>query len=142
MDDDSLFILGRGPSLAIAGEAALKFKETSSVHAEAYSSAEVMHGPVSIVGGGFPILALVGRDAAEPSMTETADSLAGRGASVFATIAKTATARRLPFASTGHTLTDPLALIVAFYAFIENFARRRGLDPDRPPHLRKVTETQ
>jgi glucosamine--fructose-6-phosphate aminotransferase (isomerizing) len=139
---DSLFILGRGPSLAIAGEAALKFKETSSVHAEAYSSAEVMHGPVSIVGGGFPVLALAARDAAERSIAMTADELTAKGATVFATSGAVSSARRLPFAATGHALTDPLSLIVSFYAFIEAFARRRGLDPDHPTHLRKVTETR
>jgi len=139
---ESLFILGRGPSLAIAGEAALKFKETSSVHAEAYSSAEVMHGPVSIVGGGFPVLALAARDAAEHSIVGAADELTAKGASVFVTSDAAATARQLPFTATGHTLTDPLALIVSFYAFIEAFARRRGLDPDHPTHLRKVTETR
>jgi glucosamine--fructose-6-phosphate aminotransferase (isomerizing) len=139
---ESLFILGRGPSLAIAGEAALKFKETSSVHAEAYSSAEVMHGPVSLVGGGFPVLALAARDAAEPTIAATADELTGKGAAVFATSNAVSSARRLPFAATGHTLTDPLSVIVSFYAFIEAFARRRGLDPDHPTHLRKVTETR
>jgi len=139
---DSLFILGRGPSLAIAGEAALKFKETSSVHAEAYSSAEVMHGPVSIVGGGFPVLALAARDAAERSITAAADELTTKGAAVFVTSNEASSATRLPFTATGHTLTDPLALIVSFYAFIEAFARRRGLDPDKPTHLRKVTETR
>jgi glucosamine--fructose-6-phosphate aminotransferase (isomerizing) len=141
-DHESLFILGRGPSLAIAGEAALKFKETSSVHAEAYSSAEVMHGPVSIVGGGFPVLALAARDAAEHSIVGAADELAAKGAAVFVTSDAAASARRLPFTATSHTLTDPLALIVSFYAFIEAFARRRGLDPDHPVHLRKVTETR
>jgi glucosamine--fructose-6-phosphate aminotransferase (isomerizing) len=139
---ESLFILGRGPSLAIAGEAALKFKETSSVHAEAYSSAEVMHGPVSIVGSGFPVLALAARDAAERSITRAADELTAKGATVFVTSDTASSARRLPFTATGHTLTDPLALIVSFYAFIEAFARRRGLDPDHPTHLRKVTETR
>ncbi|TIO27843.1 MAG: SIS domain-containing protein, partial [Mesorhizobium sp.] len=53
----SLFILGRGPSFAIASEAALKFKETCAMHAEAYSAAEVMHGPLALVGPGFPVLA-------------------------------------------------------------------------------------
>jgi glucosamine--fructose-6-phosphate aminotransferase (isomerizing) len=139
---ESLFILGRGPSLAIAGEAALKFKETSSVHAEAYSSAEVMHGPVSIVGHGFPVLALAARDAAERPVAGAGDELAAKGAAVFVTSDAAAAARRLPFVATGHPLTDPLALIVSFYAFIEAFARRRGLDPDHPTHLRKVTETR
>ena len=140
--ESSLFILGRGPSLAIANEAALKFKETSGFHAEAYSGAEVMHGPVSLVGRGFPILALTARDAAEENGVATADALAEKGASVFSTSAAVSAARKLPFASTGHPLTDPLALVVSFYSFIESFARRRGMDPDRPVNLRKVTETQ
>ena len=78
----SLFILGRGPSVAIANEAALKFKETCGMHAEAYSAAEVMHGPLALVTPGFPVLALAARDRSEPSMAETADALgrqAGRG---------------------------------------------------------------
>lgn len=139
---ESLFILGRGPSLAIAHEAALKFKETCAIHAEAYSAAEVMHGPVSLVGEGFPLLVLSARDAAEPSAVETAEALASKGAAVFATSDKTRSARKLPFAATGHPLTDPLALIASFYSFIETFARRRGLDPDRPANLKKVTETR
>jgi glucosamine--fructose-6-phosphate aminotransferase (isomerizing) len=49
-------------------------------------------------------------------------------------------AERLPFVRTGHPLTDPLALIVSFYAMIEGVAVARGLDPDMPRH-RKVTET-
>ena len=51
---NSIFCLGRGPAYAISNEAALKFKETCQIHAESYSSAEVLHGPVSIVDGGFP----------------------------------------------------------------------------------------
>jgi glucosamine--fructose-6-phosphate aminotransferase (isomerizing) len=137
----SLFILGRGPSLAIANEAALKFKETCSMHAEAYSAAEVMHGPLALVGPGFPILALAARDRSEPSMAEAADGLVGKGASVFVTAALARQARPLAFAATGNPLTDPLTLIVSFYAFVEAFARHRGLDPDQPPNLRKVTET-
>ncbi|MEP4113052.1 MAG: SIS domain-containing protein, partial [Nitratireductor sp.] len=67
-NSQSLYILGRGPGMAIAQEAALKFKETSGVHAEAYSAAEVMHGPMALVKPGFPVLALVVRDKSEPSM--------------------------------------------------------------------------
>jgi glutamine---fructose-6-phosphate transaminase (isomerizing) len=139
--ENSLFILGRGPSAAIANEAALKFNETCAMHAEAYSAAEVMHGPLALIGPGFPVVALAARDASEPSMASAADLLAGKGASVFATSALVAKAAELPHAATGHPLTDPLTLIVSFYAFVEAFARRRGLNPDQPPNLRKVTET-
>lgn len=141
-DEQSLFILGRGPSNAIASEAALKFKETCGMHAEAYSAAEVMHGPLALVGPGFPVLALAARDASEASVAETADALAAKGAAVFATSRRIARARMLPHVATGHPLTDPLPLIVSFYAFVEAFARRRGLDPDQPRNLRKVTETR
>ncbi len=140
-DENSLFVLGRGPSLAIANEMALKFKETSAVHAEAFSAAEVMHGPKAIVGKGFPILVLAARDAAEDSLVDAANRLADQGAAVFLTSSKSSKATALPFVATSHPLTDPLALLVSFYAFVESFARSRRLNPDEPPHLRKVTET-
>lgn len=137
----SLFVLGRGPSYAIASEAALKFKETCAMHAEAYSAAEVMHGPLALVGPGFPVLTLAARDASHRSVAEAADDLAGKGAASFITSDGAKKAISLPFVATGHPLTDPLPLVVSFYAFIEAFARHRGLDPDTPPNLRKVTET-
>ncbi|HQY42980.1 MAG TPA: SIS domain-containing protein [Paracoccaceae bacterium] len=137
----SLYTLGRGPAFAISGEAALKFKEISQIHAENYSSAEVLHGPVSIVGQGFPVLAFAARDAAETVVAEIADQLAAKGAQVLITSDKAKTAGCLPFVATGHPLTDPLALIITFYATVERFARDSGVDPDKPRHLRKITET-
>ena len=139
--ENSLFVLGRGPSFAMASEAALKFKETCGVHAEAYSAAEVMHGPLALVRAGFPVLTLAARDASEANVADAADRLAEKGAAIFVTSQKAMRAAKLPFAATGHPLTEPLALITSFYAFVEAFARHRGLDPDQPPHLRKVTET-
>lgn len=138
---DSLYVLGRGPALAIAAEAALKLKETCGLHAEAYSAAEVLHGPARIVEAGFPVLALAARDAAESAVAEIADRLVGQGATVFATTAKARAAQQLLFVATAHPLTDALTLIVSFYAFVEELSRSRGFDPDKPPHLKKVTET-
>ena len=137
----SLYILGRGPSWPIACEAALKFKETSGMHAEAFSAAEVLHGPVSIVGAGFPVLALAARDKGEVHVISVCDRLVEQGASVFVTSALPTQATALPFAATGHGLTDALVQIASFYGFVEMLSRHRGLDPDRPAHLRKVTET-
>jgi glucosamine--fructose-6-phosphate aminotransferase (isomerizing) len=119
---------------------ALKFKETCAVHAEAYSAAEVLHGPAAIVQAHFPVLALAVADDALPQVLATAERLAGQGADVFLTAeAKGATA--LASVAGVHPLTAPLVLVVAFYRFIEALARRRGFNPDTPPHLRKVTET-
>ncbi|RJL08942.1 SIS domain-containing protein [Paracoccus siganidrum] len=135
------FVLGRGPAIAIASEAALKFKETSGIHAEAYSAAEVLHGPAAIVQAQFPVLALGVEDAALPQLTATAERLAAQGADVFVTGADAPGATRLPSVSGLHPLVAPLVLVGSFYAMVESLARRRGFDPDTPPHLRKVTET-
>lgn len=137
----SLYVLGRGPAFAIASEAALKFKETCSIHAEAYSAAEVLHGPARIVEHHFPVLVLAARDAAEASVSESAERLAKQGARVFITSVNRQAAEFLPFTATGHSITDALALIVSFYGFVETLSRRRGFNPDKPPYLSKVTET-
>jgi glutamine---fructose-6-phosphate transaminase (isomerizing) len=141
LTEDSLFTLGRGPAYAMANEAALKFKEVTQIHAESYSSAEVMHGPVSIVGQGFPVLALAVADAAEAGVVQVADQIAAKGAHVFVTSDMATHATRLDHVRTGHALTDPLALITTFYATVERLAQARGIDPDTPRHLKKVTET-
>jgi glucosamine--fructose-6-phosphate aminotransferase (isomerizing) len=138
---NSVFVLGRGPGLAIANEIALKFKETCAIHAESYSGAEVMHGPMALVTEGFPTLALTVRDKAETAIVSAVDALAKKGAAAFVTSDLPGEAVRLPHVATGHPLVDPLALVTSFYAFVETLARRRGLNPDEPRNLRKVTET-
>lgn len=137
----SLYTLGRGPSWAMSNEAALKFKETCLLHAESYSSAEVLHGPVSIVDAGFPVLCLAADDAAGPVVAEIAAQIAEKGAACFITADAAGGAQALPHVRTGHPLTDPLALIATFYGVVERLARDRGIDPDTPRHLKKVTQT-
>jgi glucosamine--fructose-6-phosphate aminotransferase (isomerizing) len=135
------YVLGRGPAFAIASEAALKLKEVCGLHAEAYSAAEVLHGPAAIVQAHFPVLALGVADAALPHVVTTAERLAGQGADVFLTGAAARGAVTLPSVADVHPLLAPLVASVAFYALAEGLSRRRGFDPDTPPHLRKVTET-
>lgn len=134
-------VLGRGPSFEIAAEAALKLKETCAIHAEAYSSAEVMHGPVETVDDRYTALCLAAADAAEPGLIAAADQLARAGAVSFVTSPVTVVATNLPVLRTGHPLTDALALIVTFYANVERLSRDLGRNPDRPVALKKITET-
>jgi len=135
------YVLGRGPAFAIANECALKLKETCGLHAEAYSAAEVLHGPSAIVQANFPVLALAVEDAAQAGVVQTAERLAAQGADVFVTGTDAKGCVTLPAVGGLHPLVAPLVLAVAFYGFVEALARRRGFDPDTPPHLRKVTET-
>lgn len=131
----SAYVLGRGPGFAIAAEAALKLKETCALHAEAHSAAEVLHGPAALARDAFPVLALAVHDAARPHVLATAQRLSAQGAEVFVTGVD------LPAVAPLHPLVDPAVLAVSLHAMAEALARRRGLDPDTPRHLRKVTET-
>jgi glutamine---fructose-6-phosphate transaminase (isomerizing) len=127
----SLFVLGRGPSLPIAQEAALKLKETSGLHAEAFSAAEVMHGPMELVQEAFPILLFAPNDAALPTTAGTVGRLKGAGAIIL----------HPDFRETLHSALDPISMIQSFYGSAERIARRRGRNPDAPRMLKKVTET-
>ncbi len=138
----SAFVLGRGATLAIAAEAALKLKETCAIHAEAYSAAEVLHGPAELVDAGFPVIAFVPSDAARQGMLPTLAALTNAGATVIAIEAGgTDDAHRLATANVEATLLEPVVMIHRFYRLAEALARRLGRDPDRPRNLRKVTET-
>lgn len=126
----SSFTLGRGPTLAIAAEAALKIKEVLGRHAEAYSLAEVMHGPLRLVHAGFPVLAFLAEDKSAPANREALARLEATGATILRATA-----------TTGAPSLDPIAMILPFYRAIEAAARAAGLNPDKPANLRKVTET-
>jgi len=136
----SLYVVGRGPGLAMAGEAALKLKEMCGLHAEAYSAAELMHGPLALVGPDFPVLVLAG-GISDRTPAALAARLAADGVPVFLAGGEAEGAVSLPVAASDHPFTDHLARIASFYVFAEALARRRGFDPDRPPKLKKVTRT-
>jgi glutamine---fructose-6-phosphate transaminase (isomerizing) len=136
----SLFVVGRGLGLGIAQEAALKLKEACGLHAEAFSSAELRHGPVALVGRGFPVLAFAQRDETRPDVEALARELVEIGASVLLAGSQVPGAIALP-AIRAHPAIEPLLSIQSFYRFVDALAGSRGRDPDRPPHLRKVTET-
>jgi glucosamine--fructose-6-phosphate aminotransferase (isomerizing) len=142
-ESTSAFVLGRGSTFAAAAEAALKLKETCAIHAEAFSAAEVLHGPAEIVRPGFLVLAFPPRDEAAEGFGATLARFRALGARVVTIESGVADgADRLGAADAGHPLLAPIAMIHRFYALAEAVARRLGRDPDHPQNLRKVTETR
>jgi glucosamine--fructose-6-phosphate aminotransferase (isomerizing) len=136
------FVVGRGPVLAVAQEAALKLKETSWMHAEAVSAAEIQHGPRAVADGGFPVLAFALDDAGGADTRALAAELGRAGVPVcLATHDPAGAGVHLPLPPPLHPMLDAIPAVLAFYGFAEALARLRGLDPDRPRGLRKVTET-
>lgn len=137
----SFYTAGRGPGFAIALEAALKAKETAALHAEAFSLAELMHGPIRLVGRDFPVLVFIPDDRALPRNEAAIRRLAEIGAPVLSLSTKPLPGTNIAVRSTGNGLIDPIALVANYYRLIEAVTRRRGLDPDAPRGLNKVTET-
>jgi glucosamine--fructose-6-phosphate aminotransferase (isomerizing) len=136
------YVVGRGPALALAHEMALKAKEVAGLHREAFSLAEVMHGPLQLVGPGFPVLALVPEDAALAANREALARLVATGAEVLAASPVAGLPGvALPAIRCGHGALDPLGMVLGFYRWVEVLARSKGLDPDRPSRLAKVTRT-
>jgi glucosamine--fructose-6-phosphate aminotransferase (isomerizing) len=138
----SLVTIGRGPTLAIAREAALKLKETSNLHAEAFSGAEFLHGPVALVDDDYPILMFMPTDAAQQGLRTLAGNLMAKGASLFVAEPGEAAPGRLPTLAPDHPEADAICHIQSFYGLAVRLAHRRGIDVDRPRHLQKVTRTR
>lgn len=137
---NNLFVLGRGPGLGVAQEAALKFKEVCGLHAEAYSSAEVLHGPISIAGKGVPALFLAQHDASLPGMARLLDALVQRGLCCITAGLSHPGAIVLP-SPEAHPAIEPMLRIQGFYRLVNELSLQLGRDPDRPPFLNKVTAT-
>jgi len=137
----SLYVVGRGLGFGIVHEWALKLKETSGLHAEALSAAEVHHGPRAVIDQAFPVLALALEDPAGRDAAAFAIELAARGHRVALASAAALAPHHLPLPPPLHPLLDPLVAVQAFYPLAAQLAEARGLDPDQPRGLSKVTAT-
>jgi glutamine---fructose-6-phosphate transaminase (isomerizing) len=140
-DANRLFVIGRGTGLAVAMEAALKFKETCAIQAEAFSGAEVKHGPMALINEGYPLLVFAPRGPAQAGLVAFADEMRTRGAKVLLAAPSDIKSANLPLVTTAHEDLDPIAVVQSFYPMVEALSRARGFDPDRPMYLAKVTKT-
>jgi len=140
-DVHNLFVVGRGYGFGAALESALKLKETCGLHAEAFSAAEVKHGPMALVGSGFPVLFLAQDDGTQENTLAVAEEFRARGARVFVAAPGANGPDALPLPPNIAPIITPLLAVQSFYRAASALALARGYDPDVPPHLRKVTET-
>jgi len=132
------FVVGRGYGLGCVREIALKVAEILRVPTLGYSAAELRHGPRASITPATPVLVLRQNDEAAAAVDDLVRDLNQMDETVFAAGGATGT---LPWISDGHPACDPIAMLIPAYRAIEAAARRRGFDPDNPPHLSKVTRT-
>jgi glucosamine--fructose-6-phosphate aminotransferase (isomerizing) len=137
---DHLYVVGRGHGFGIAQEMALKIKETCGFHAEAFSAAEVRHGPMALIGPRFPVLLTAQDDESQDSVRALAEEFASRAAPLLLAGVGAAPGTALPTID-ADPLLQPVLLVQSFYRMVNALSVMRGRDPDRPPTLAKVTET-
>jgi glucosamine--fructose-6-phosphate aminotransferase (isomerizing) len=139
---DRLFVIGRGTGMPVALEAALKFKETCGIQAEAFSSAEVKHGPMALIDEGYPLLVFAPRGPTQAGLLAFAQEMRQRGANVLLAAPAGTVGANLPVVETDAVDLDPISLIQSFYPMVEQLSRSRGRNPDEPRFLAKVTKTR
>lgn len=139
-------VISRGYNYATAFEIALKLKELTYILAEPYSSADFRHGPLALVEQGFPVLAVTPEGEMAEELTELLAQLEGRGAEL---VVVSALEQALALAQTPLPLPpdipewiSPLVTVVPGQIFALGLTLARGLDPDHPRGLRKVTLTE
>jgi glucosamine--fructose-6-phosphate aminotransferase (isomerizing) len=132
------FVTGRGHGFGPIREIALKVSETLRLPALAYSAAELRHGPRAALSRTTPVLALRQNDEAAQSVDALVRDLQDDEIPIAVCGGELGT---LPWLDDDHPACDPITMLIPAYLAIEREAGRRGLDPDSPPNLTKVTET-
>ncbi len=138
-DAPGLITVARGYCYPMALEAALKLKETAELLAEGYSAADLRHGPTAVVSANFPVLAMGTSGPAASDLADLVSDLRERGAAVLEIADRPDAELPIPAG-----LAEPLAAIVTVVRAQQvalALARHRGLDPDAPRGLSKVTPT-
>ncbi|PTU67065.1 iron dicitrate transport regulator FecR [Chromobacterium sp. Panama] len=141
-DAERIMVVGRGLGFAVALEAALKFKETCAIQAEAFSGAEIKHGPMALIDDGYPLLIFAPRGPEQQGLIDLAEEMRGRGAKVLLAAPENIASRDLTLALADDEALDPLLAIQSFYLMAARLSEARGLNPDLPRHLSKVTCTR
>lgn len=142
--------LARGYGLAIAQEAALKLKETSILHAEAFSTASFKHGPIALLGHKVPIICFIQDDQTANCVIDAINYFHAIDAVVHLALPETLKDKFCPdlvdksliLPSAQHPCLDPIIAIQSFYIMAEGLSISRGYNPDKPIFLNKVTKTR
>jgi glucosamine--fructose-6-phosphate aminotransferase (isomerizing) len=139
-------VVARGVNYSTAFETALKIRELSGLLFEAYSGADLMHGPVAAIGAGWPVFAVAPSGPALAAMEEAIDAVERRGARLLiAADDESVLARadvRLPLLPGVPEWLSPLTAVVPGQFAALRLARLRGIDLDKPLGLSKVTLTR
>lgn len=138
---DKIMVVGRGPGLSLALEASLKFKETCQIQAEAFSSAEIKHGPQALIDKGYTILIFATSGPILTDLLKLSEDFKARGANVILAAPSFVKEKDLEIVSSKIPELETLTAIQSFYLSVSELAINKGFNPDAPKFLNKVTTT-
>jgi len=138
---NSGFILGRGVGFALSNEISLKFKELCQEMIEPFSSAEVMHGPKSLIQDTFKLFTLNMNDTSGLTVKKDSNEISKYTKMVYNISATNNGSKNFYFPANEIIEFDSIVIMTKFYPWIVRYAQKKGLDPDKPRYLTKVTET-
>lgn len=141
-DKNKLFVCARGHGLSLAFESALKFKETCAIQAEGFSGAEIQHGPQALIKEGYPLLVFALSGPTQKDMIDLSLKMRERGAQVILAAPENIAQRDVTISSQNDSALDVISAAQSFYLMVEELSRVKGLDPDCPHYLAKVTLTK
>jgi glucosamine--fructose-6-phosphate aminotransferase (isomerizing) len=138
-----MFVIGRGAEFATAREVALKLLETCRVAAEPLTATDLAHGPVAALDPMFPVWTIASDDETLPAVLDAAARAREAGATVIASGSAAESvagaAYVLPVPKPPSPLLAPILSVVPGQLFVWALARTKGLDPDEPRGLSKIT---
>ena len=135
------FIISRGLGYALSTEISLKFKELCQEQIEPFSSAEVMHGPRSLIQNSFKLFTLSLNDSSGESVKKDTDILKKITNKVYEIESKSKNKLNLFFKTLNSPELDSIIIMSKFYPWIIKYSMLKNLDPDKPRYLTKVTST-
>ena len=141
-DAEDIFFIGRGLDYAVSLEGALKLKEISYIHAEAYAAGELKHGTLALIIQGVPVFALVTQPDLYEKMISNIKEVKARDATVvaLAVAGDHATEKSVDYVlhiPVTHTMLTPILSVVPLQLFAYYTAKARGCDVDKPRNLAK-----
>ena len=135
------FIIGRGVGFALSNEISLKFKELCQEMIEPFSSAEVMHGPKSLIQNSFKLFLLGMNDKSGLTVNKDVNELKNYTNLIYEMSSNQNTKSQFFYPSNIISELDSVILMSKFYPWIIRYTITKGLNPDEPRYLTKVTQT-
>ena len=135
------FILGRGVGFALSNEISLKFKELCQEMIEPFSSAEVMHGPKTLIQDSFKLFILGMKDKSGQTVQKDSSEISNYTKLIYNFSSNNNQDTDFYYPAFHITEFDSVILMSKFYPWIIRYAIKKGLDPDKPRYLTKVTQT-